>query len=362
MKNEQKYIRNSNIELLRIIAAIGVIILHYNNKQMGGGFQYVEMHSVNSYIMYFLENIFVCAVNVFLLISGYFMCEQKSAKIIKVVELLFQVVVFNVVILLLKIFSRMVTGTAMLSWKECLAGILPINYYVTLYIVVYLLSPYTNLLLKNLTNLTFKTLVIFLFFVCSIWPTIVEFVELFINGNLGGMNTIGIEGSQDGYTIVNFLFMYIIGAYLRRLQVYKKSLYYLIRLIICWMIQFICSYMLDVLEVGADIIWAYCNPLVILSAIYSFLFFNSLKKIKNRWINTLAKASFSTYLFHMVFIPRIGIEFFVKGNVIFYIGHVFISCIGIYIISFIVYKIYNMFSKKIFHFMQKFIRFPEITI
>lgn len=31
--------RNSNIELLRIMSMIGVIILHYNNPGIGGGTQ-----------------------------------------------------------------------------------------------------------------------------------------------------------------------------------------------------------------------------------------------------------------------------------------------------------------------------------
>ena len=32
--------RNSGIELLRILAAMGVIILHYNNAEIGGGLKY----------------------------------------------------------------------------------------------------------------------------------------------------------------------------------------------------------------------------------------------------------------------------------------------------------------------------------
>lgn len=30
--------RKSNIELLRILSMLGVIILHYNNKTIGGGY------------------------------------------------------------------------------------------------------------------------------------------------------------------------------------------------------------------------------------------------------------------------------------------------------------------------------------
>ena len=35
-------IRDSNIELLRIFTMLGVIILHYNNADAGGGFRLVE--------------------------------------------------------------------------------------------------------------------------------------------------------------------------------------------------------------------------------------------------------------------------------------------------------------------------------
>ena len=30
--------RQSNIELLRVFAALGVVLLHYNNSNIGGGF------------------------------------------------------------------------------------------------------------------------------------------------------------------------------------------------------------------------------------------------------------------------------------------------------------------------------------
>lgn len=36
MIERDKTQRQSNIELLRIMAMLGVIILHYNNPQMGG--------------------------------------------------------------------------------------------------------------------------------------------------------------------------------------------------------------------------------------------------------------------------------------------------------------------------------------
>ena len=74
VSKETVKIRQSNIELLRIISMLGIIVLHYNNSDMGGGF----LHAVglNRFILMFLESIFICGVNLYILISGYFFCEQ----------------------------------------------------------------------------------------------------------------------------------------------------------------------------------------------------------------------------------------------------------------------------------------------
>ena len=37
--------RESNIELLRILAMLGVIILHYNNPSVGGGYRLLNMEA-----------------------------------------------------------------------------------------------------------------------------------------------------------------------------------------------------------------------------------------------------------------------------------------------------------------------------
>ena len=70
--------RQSNIELLRIFAAFGVIILHYNNAGIGGGFAAVADGSLNQFIMMTLEMMVICAVNLYVLISGYFMRDSYN--------------------------------------------------------------------------------------------------------------------------------------------------------------------------------------------------------------------------------------------------------------------------------------------
>lgn len=79
--------RQSNIELLRIVAIIGVIILHYNGEY---AFDVVEQTGINCWILCSLESVFICAVNVFVLITGYFLSCTEKRNLWKAIELVVQ--------------------------------------------------------------------------------------------------------------------------------------------------------------------------------------------------------------------------------------------------------------------------------
>ena len=101
-----KTIRNSNIELLRIVLMFMVILLHFNNGSMGGAFNYVKNLPVNSFVLYFFESLSICAVNCFMIISGYFLAYNKTVKLSKIVDLLFIVILYNLFDLILAILLK----------------------------------------------------------------------------------------------------------------------------------------------------------------------------------------------------------------------------------------------------------------
>lgn len=69
--------RESGIEMLRMISMLFVIILHYNS---GRAFEYVHEGSINFYVLNIMECVAICAVDLFVLISGYFLsATQKEA-------------------------------------------------------------------------------------------------------------------------------------------------------------------------------------------------------------------------------------------------------------------------------------------
>ena len=84
--------RQSNIELLRILAILVVILLHYNNDSSGGGFRFVEPGSLNQGILFLIECCAVCAVDLFVLVSGYFLSKTEKRDPWKAVELVVQVI------------------------------------------------------------------------------------------------------------------------------------------------------------------------------------------------------------------------------------------------------------------------------
>ena len=77
----EKNCRDSNIELLRLLAGCAVIILHYNFLGDGGAVS--QSVGVNYYFLLILEIICATAVNIFILITGYFNCSHLGLKSLK---------------------------------------------------------------------------------------------------------------------------------------------------------------------------------------------------------------------------------------------------------------------------------------
>lgn len=199
--------RKSNIELLRIFSILGVIILHYNNTQIGGGLKFVETNSINYLTLFIFESLFICAVNVFVIISGYFLIRKSSRNLWKIIELILQVMLINAIFY---VWNDCIIGKTF-SFNKLLGSLIPNNYFVILYSTLYIVSPYINKIVENINLNDYKRFLLIIFIVFSIYPTAIDLLEEIFNKELVGMSTIGIYGSQYGYTIVNFILMYLIG-------------------------------------------------------------------------------------------------------------------------------------------------------
>lgn len=277
--------RKSNIELLRIFAIIGVIILHYIAspghilQNLNGG--------ADLYSIVFVNSVFVCAVDLFIFICGYFMWKATYISIRKPIQLISEVVAFQEIVVI-------ISGS--ISLKSCVAAFLPKNYFVTLYVTLYLIVPLVNKVLGNLTKEQYQYWLMVLLLLFSVEPTLVDIIEGLVGKNIIGISTIGAYGAEWGYTIITFLLMYLTGAYYGRYKVQWSKVKSLG--ISCGVVMLLTIWKLCEIRIGRSIgAEHYQNPLIILEAVAIFMLFDNFK-IKNRAINNISKSCFTVFIVH----------------------------------------------------------------
>ena len=76
MKEQKSVIRDSNMELLRIIAMIGILVLHADYFALG----FPKMGDCSSSPLFtiFIESIFIISVNLFVLLSGWYGIKPRK--------------------------------------------------------------------------------------------------------------------------------------------------------------------------------------------------------------------------------------------------------------------------------------------
>lgn len=338
MNSKDTIRRQSAIELLRIIAMAGVIILHYNNGQIGGGLKFAREGSIHQYMFYLTENLFAGAVDLFVMISAYFLCTTKKRKTIKVFELIFQVVLFQEAFYLARIF---LVKEQVFTIKSFIGNLLPINYFVILYSALYLISPYVNTLIHSLSKKNFQKLLITVLIVFSVWTIFVDALENAQGIPLNGLSTVGMYGSQKGYSIVNFILVYFVGAYIRIHGINMKNRQLIWSGIGILAVNYIWSMGEHSLGLSSISAWNYNNPLIILFAAIVLVLFSRVH-FYNKGINELAKGAFTCFLFHGTFMTHLGIEKAVASNVFLMLLHQILVAVVLYLTSYMVYKIYTL--------------------
>lgn len=177
---------------------------------------------------------------------------------------------------------------------------------------------------------------------------LVDILEELTGRAFNGLSSVGMYGSEYGYTIVNFVIIYIIGGYFRRFDIKALNRNLIIALIINTILlalwgrldEMIGYNMLDFVHVERNA-WEYCNPLVILQAVAIFELFKRMRFV-NRIVNKLAKASFCVYLIHGYFIGYLRIRQVVSlQNPAITVLHITACGVIIYLVGYIVNLIYN---------------------
>ncbi len=336
--------RNSSIELLRILLIGGVIVLHYiadsgqllNNAIQG---------SLPYYLLIFMNQLCVCAVDVFIIISGFYSCKSNRIHLSKLLQLLLQVVLFQI---LASVGVSLIRGKS-ITIANVIYNIIPRNYYVTLYISLMLLAPFLNIFISKLTKTNFKKFLITIACLFLVEPTLVDIVEGIKGTTIYGISTIGILGAEWGYTIVTFICVYFIAAYIRIYGSFWSTKWNFI----VWFTSLMFLFIWKSVEVKIGVSIAaehYMNPVLVVNGIAVFEIFRNLD-FKSRLVNLAAKGCFTVFLLHGYLISYFDVKKYLNDNIFIFLAQWLISVVVIFFICDVIGLIYtsieNVISKKI---------------
>lgn len=273
-------VRMSNFELLRIIAMFMIIAHHF---AVHGGFEFpADTLTVNRFWIQIMRFGGKVGVDIFVLISGYFLIKGDPAGIVKkALKLLIQVWFYSVVIFV--VFS--VTSKEAISADKLLKSLFPVSYskwwFASTYLVLFIISPYLNKLLLSLTRAEY---IRFLALNIVIWCV---------------LSTL-LHTAWAADDLVWFIILYAAAAYIRLYaepdRIDSK------KLIITALIMFILTMSLTLIYefAGQGEPWFYEQnhiPVFVI-AVSLFLLFGKLKMKHNRFVNLISQTTFGIYLIH----------------------------------------------------------------
>ena len=290
----EKKVRNSNIELLRIILIVFVLIEHYNNTDVGGGLANPALlPRLNFLFLKLLDAFTACAVDCFFIISGYFLYKVKEIKLRKVLHILF---VFSIYRCFISIISSAL-GYDEFGVKHIIGTLIPNSYFAVMYAAIIILAPFCNFLMEKMTIKNKKIFILLLLILFSAWPSFWDLFCSVTNFPYTGLSTVSAFGNEWGYNIATFLMMYFLGVFIHYCKDEEIKLFEHNR-IVDGLSYFALSIFIFLFSFVNKHAMNYCSIFVVFQACLLFLFFIKIH-FTNSFVNICAKSVWGIYCIHM---------------------------------------------------------------
>lgn len=271
--------RASNMELLRIIAMLLVLVVHSNFRSIHAPtFNEIIDSPIVSYSRFFLQALSVVCVNVFILISGWFGIHPRKDKFF---SLLFQVLFFSIIgYVVSDVFfpsdSKSYIGRIFDIWYT------PNYWFIRAYIILYVLAPILNTYCEK-TNSRQLLETIIITYLCN-----VSFGWYFAS----------CAWYSNGYSPLAFMGLYLIARYLRLYPLNVSPLKNFVVYVGCSLLLAGLAFILGGAKINSDgTLFSYNSPFVMISSIALFLSFVKLN-FTSKIVNKIAVSCFAVYLFH----------------------------------------------------------------
>ncbi|MBO4808955.1 MAG: acyltransferase [Lachnospiraceae bacterium] len=199
--SETKSKRQPSIEVLRSLAMLMVITMHYLDKGKVN-ISLGESQTFLSVMGWLLHSFSIVAVNCYVLISGYFLVESKF-KWKKLVELVLQVLFYSILVPIV-MFALGILPASEISLYKIFLYVFPIHtehyWFATSYIIMYAFSPLLAAGIKNLEKKELKVTIGILLLIFSAVKTILP---------------IQMDLDKFGYDAIWFIILFMIAGYIR---------------------------------------------------------------------------------------------------------------------------------------------------
>lgn len=281
--------RNTSIELLRIIAMLMIIFHHF---AVHGGFSFADAElSITHFWYYFIQMGGKIGVNIFILISGYFLVERKAEQTFNLKRTLkFWGQVFFYSVFLTIIVK--ITAIGEVGIKDLIKMIFPITFetwgFASTYFVLYLIHPFLNRLLHSINKQTYQKLLILLVVIWSIVPTFTT-------------------SSYQENDLLWFITLYCISGYIKLFGFNHKfqTKHYFWVWLVCSLFTYLTAIIFTLLGAKWPTVSSHAlyffgqNKITVLLASLSlFMTFATLNIKYNKVINIIASTTFGIYLIH----------------------------------------------------------------
>ena len=186
--------RQSNMELLRLVAMMMILVMHMDYGAFGlPTAEDVEQAPMTTFGRIFVEHLCLVAVNVYVLISGWFGIRPKMKSFVR---LILQVATYSIII----------TGAFLLLGKTSfkigyVTDMLIVGkqyWFVVSYLLLYLVSPILNTFVEHSSMREFQCMLLIFFGF--------QFVYSWI---------FGLEEFAGGYSALSFMGLYLLARYVK---------------------------------------------------------------------------------------------------------------------------------------------------
>ena len=279
--------RLTNIELLRIVAMLLIVAYHFAYH---GEFSFpTDSISINRLWFLFLLVGGKFGVNIFVLISGYFLINVDRSKTQKVIKLWLEIFVYSVCIYC----CFCILGFEVFNLKEFLFRLFPITsseylWFSCTYFVFYLIAPYIGVALKNFEK---KQYIQFLLVFGILWCILPTFTGRSLQSN----------------NLLWFIYLYAVAGYLRLFQPLKqiKAAKSILLSLFMIMISFASSVLFAFLGIRhsffsnhTTFFYGMQSLPIFFASIFLFNGFTRIQIKYSRPINAIASTCFGVYLIH----------------------------------------------------------------